>query len=70
MAIRTEKGLKQDKAIVDKVERILANADCPTDIKITIQAKVGEAPYISYRIEEFIVPDDYTEPGIAKREDK
>ena len=58
MAIRTDKGLKQNKAITDKVERILANTDCPTDIKITIQAKVGEAPYITYQIEEFIVADD------------
>ena len=61
MTIRTEKGLKQNKAIVDKVERILVNTDCPTDIKITIQAKVGEAPYISYQIEEFIVVDDSEE---------
>ena len=57
MAI-TARGEKLNKAIVDKVDSILANTNCPTEVKIEIEAKVGVAPYIKYRIEEFIVVDD------------
>ena len=53
-----ERGEKLNKAIVDKVESILANTNCPTEVKIEIEAKVGVAPYIKYQIEEFIVVDD------------
>jgi len=52
------RGEKLNKAIVDKVESILANTNCPTEVKIEIEAKVGAAPYIKYQIEEFIVVDD------------
>ena len=52
------RGEKMNKAIVDKVESILANTNCPTEVKIEIEAKVGVAPYIKYQIEEFIVVDD------------
>lgn len=57
MAIKT-RGIELNKAIVDKVESILANTDCPTEVKIEIEAKVGVAPYIKYQIEEFIVVED------------
>lgn len=57
MAIKT-RGEELNKAIVDKVENILANANCPTEVKIEIEAKVGVAPYIKYQIEEFIVVED------------
>ena len=52
------RGEKLNKAIVDKVESILANANCPTEVKIEIEAKVGVAPYIKYQIEEFIVVEE------------
>ena len=52
------RGEKLNKAIVDKVESILDNTNCPTEVKIEIEAKVGVAPYIKYQIEEFIVVDD------------
>lgn len=54
----TTRGIELNKAIVDKVESILANTNCPTEVKIEIEAKVGVAPYIKYQIEEFIVVDD------------
>ena len=57
MAIKT-RGDELNKAIVDKVENILANTNCPTEVKIEIEAKVGVAPYIKYQIEEFIVVED------------
>ena len=57
MAIKT-RGNELNKAIVDKVENILANTNCPTEVKIEIEAKVGVAPYIKYQIEEFIVVED------------
>lgn len=57
MAIKT-RGEELNKAIVDKVENILANANCPTEVKIEIEAKVGVAPYIKYQIEEFIVVEN------------
>lgn len=53
MAIKT-RGVELNKAIVDKVNSILANATCPTEVKIEIEAKVGVVPYIKYQIEEFI----------------
>ena len=49
MAIKT-RGEELNKAIVDKVEDILANTNCPTEVKIEIEAKVGVAPYIKYQI--------------------
>ena len=58
MAIKKMRGEKMNKAIVDKVESILNNTDCPTEFKIEIEAKVGVAPYIKYRIEEFIVVEE------------
>jgi len=57
MAIKT-RGIELNKAIVDKVNSILANTNCPTEVKIEIEAKVGVAPYIKYQIEEFIVVED------------
>lgn len=54
----TTRGIELNKAIVDKVESILANTNCPTEVKIEIEAKVGVAPYIKYQIEEFIVVED------------
>ena len=57
MAIKT-RGEELNKAIVDKVESILTNTNCPTEVKIEIEAKVGVAPYIKYQIEEFIVVED------------
>ena len=57
MAIKT-RGIELNKAIVDKVGSILANTNCPTEVKIEIEAKVGVAPYIKYQIEEFIVVED------------
>lgn len=57
MAITT-RGIELNKAIVDKVNSILANTNCPTEVKIEIEAKVGVAPYIKYQIEEFIVVED------------
>lgn len=52
------RGEKLNQAIVDKVKSILANTNCPTEVKIEIEAKVRVAPYIKYQIEEFIVVDD------------
>ena len=57
MALKT-RGIELNKAIVDKVNSILANTNCPTEVKIEIEAKVGVAPYIKYQIEEFIVVED------------
>lgn len=54
----TTRGIELNKAIVDKVNSILANTNCPTEVKIEIEAKVGVAPYIKYQIEEFIVVED------------
>lgn len=54
----TTRGNELNKAIVDKVNSILANTNCPTEVKIEIEAKVGVAPYIKYQIEEFIVVED------------
>lgn len=58
MAIQVHKAEELNKAIVDKVEKVLANTDCPTDVKIMIEAKVGTAPLINYQIEEFIVVEE------------
>lgn len=54
----TTRGIELNKAIVDKVNSILANTNCPTEVKIEIEAKVGVAPYIKYQIEEFIVVEN------------
>lgn len=54
----TTRGIELNKAIVDKVNSILANTNCPTEVKIEIEAKVGVAPYIKYQIEEFIVTEN------------
>ena len=58
MAIKTTKARALNNAIVSKVDSILENAEYPTSVKITIQSKCGEAPYITYQIEEFIVAED------------
>ena len=68
MAIKTNNAKELNKAIVDKVEKILSNMDHGTSIYISIYANAGEIPNIIYKIEENIVPDDYIEPGIAKCE--
>ena len=68
MAIKTNNAKELNKAIVDKVEKILSNMDHGTSLYINIHASFDEIPSIYYRIEENIVPDDYIEPGIAKCE--
>lgn len=45
-----------NKAIVDKVESVLSNADYIQSINISIKGEVGEVPIIDYRITECIVP--------------
>lgn len=59
----TTRGIELNKAIVDKVNSILANTNCPTEVKIEIEAKVGVAPYIKYQIEEFIIVEDSEDNG-------
>lgn len=43
-----------NKAIVRKLDKVLDNTDCITDMKITIQGHRGEAPMITYEISELI----------------
>lgn len=47
-----------NKAIVRKLEKVLDNTDCITDMKITIQGHRGEAPMITYEISELIVNEE------------
>lgn len=47
-----------NKAIVRKLDKILDNTDCITDMKITIHGHRGEAPMITYEISEFIVTEE------------
>lgn len=46
-----------NKAIVRKLEKVLDNTDCITDMKITIQGHIDEAPMITYEISELIVTE-------------
>ena len=46
-----------NKAIVRKLEKVLDNTDCITDLKITIQGHRGEDPMITYEISELIVTE-------------
>ena len=71
MAIRNGKE-ELNKAIVNKVDKILSNMDHGTYLYISITGSEGEIPHITYKIEENIVPDGYVEPGIEikQREDK
>lgn len=50
-----------NQTIINKLNSILANTDCVDGIYITIEANRGEAPTITYRIKELIIPDDCKE---------
>lgn len=47
-----------NKAIVNKVDSVLNNADYIDSVYITIEGNRGEVPTITYKIRELIVPDD------------
>lgn len=57
--IRPSKA-ERDSAIVERVAKILLNASCTTDVKITIEGHIGELPTINYNITERIIPEDGT----------
>lgn len=52
-------GKELNKAIVNKVDKILSNTDCPRTVDIHIQATVGGAPFIEYKITELIGNSEY-----------
>lgn len=49
-----------DSAIVERVATILLHTSHPTDVKITIEGRIGELPTINYNITERIIPEDGT----------
>lgn len=51
---------ERDSAIVERVAKILLNASCTTDVKITIEGHIGELSTINYNITERIIPEDGT----------
>lgn len=51
---RVIKARALNKAIVNKVDKILDNTDHICEIKITIRGHSGEAPEITYEISELI----------------
>lgn len=54
MSIKAE---NMNRAIVKKLERVLANTECIDSLCITIEGNVGEAPTIEYTIKEIIVSE-------------
>ena len=63
--IITIEGL--NKAIVDKVKKILSSTDYMRDVDIRISAGYSEIPTISYKISEYIIPEE-TDPNVARKE--
>lgn len=47
-----------NKSIVKKLDKVLDNTDCITDLKILIEGHRGEAAMITYEIKEIIVSEE------------
>lgn len=47
-----------NKSIVKKLDKVLDNTDCITDLKILIEWHRGEAAMITYEIKEIIVSEE------------
>ena len=54
MAIKTTNVEKMNKAILEKVERILGNIEYGRAVRIVINAELGSLPDIEYRVTELI----------------
>ena len=54
MAIKTTNAEKMNKAILDKVERILNNIEYGKSVRIVINAELGSLPDVDYRVTELI----------------
>ena len=54
----TNPGEELNKAILNKVDKVLSNMDSPYAVKINIEAEVGCSPIIGYEIKERIIVKD------------
>lgn len=54
MAIKTTNVEKMNKAILEKVERILDNIEYGRSVRIVITAEMGSLPDVDYRVTELI----------------
>ena len=54
MAIKTTNAEKMNKAILEKVERILNNIEYGRSVRIVINAELGGLPDVDYRVTELI----------------
>lgn len=54
MAIKTTNAEKMNKAILEKVERILDNIEYGRSVRIVITAEMGSLPDVDYRVTELI----------------
>lgn len=53
---RKLEGERLNDAIVEKVRKILDNAERLQEVHIEIDGKIGELPLIEYRVKELIEP--------------
>ena len=57
MAIKSTNAEEMNKAIVQKVERVLNNIEYGRSLRMTISADLGSIPEIKYQVDEAIVWD-------------
>ena len=53
---RNLNGERLNDAIVEKVRKVLDNAERIQEVHIKIDGKIGELPLIEYRVKELIEP--------------
>lgn len=56
--IQQIKNVKKNKAVVEKVKKILDSSDFIDSAEIVISITRGEVTTIKYNIKEFITPED------------
>lgn len=56
--IQQIKNVKKNKAVVEKVKKILDSSDFIDSAEIVISIARGEVTTIKYNIKEFITPED------------
>lgn len=54
MANKLTNAEKMNKAILDKVERILNNIEYGRSVRIVINAEMGSLPDVDYRVTEIV----------------
>ena len=57
MAIKSTKAEEMNRAIVQKVERVLNNIEYGRCVKMTISCELGSLPEIKYQVDEAIAWD-------------